>query len=74
MYFSDYAVTNETSGIPAEAISTLKANDTVKDISTVRLFVFTPGAGDELPFEIDLPGDSYETFQLVNIDDGLLEI
>ena len=74
MYFSDYAVTNETSGIPAEAISTLEANDTVKDISTVRLSVFTPGAGDELPFETDLSVQSHETFQLVNIDDGLLEI
>ena len=74
MYFSDYAVTNETSGIPAEAISTLEVNDTVKDISTVRLSVFTPGAGDELPFETDLSVQSHETFQLVNIDDGLLEI
>ena len=62
MYFSDYAVTNETSGIPAEAISTLEANDTVKDISTVRLSVFTPGAGDELPFETDLSVQSHETF------------
>ena len=70
MYFSDYAVTNETSGIPAEAISTLEANDTVKDISTVRLSVFTPGAGDELPFETDLSVQSHETFQLVNIEMG----
>ena len=32
------------------------------------------GAGDELPFETDLSVQSYETFQLANIDDGLLEI
>ena len=63
MYFSDYAVTNETLGIPAEAVDTLKANDAVERLSTTRL-----------SFETDLSVQSYETFQLANIDDGLLEI
>ena len=74
MYFSDYAVTNETLGIPAEAVDTLKANDAVERLSTTRLSIFMQGAGDELPFETDLSVQSYETFQLANIDDGLLEI
>ena len=74
MYFSDYAITNEASGIPAEAVNTLKANDAVESLSTARLSIFMPGAGDELPFETDLSVQSYETFQLANIDDGLLEI
>lgn len=74
MYFSDYAVTNETSGIPAEAVSTLEANDAVESLSTTRLSVFMKGSGDEPPFETDLSVQSHETFQLANIDDGLLEI
>ena len=74
MYSGDYAITNETVGIPAEAVKTLEANDAVEGISTTRLSVFMPGAGDVLPFETDLSVQSHETFQLVNIDDGLLEI
>lgn len=74
MYFSDYAVTNEISGIPAKAISTLEANDAVESLSTVRLSVFMPGVGEEFPFETDLFVQSHETFQLANIDEGLLEI
>lgn len=74
MYFSDYAVTNETSGIPAEAVSTLEANDAVESLSAARLSVFMQGDGDELPFETDLSVQSHETFQLANIDERLLEI
>lgn len=74
MYFSDYAVTNEISGIPAKAISTLEANDAVESLSTVRLSVFMPGVGEEFPFETDLFVQSHGTFQLTNIDEGLLEI
>ena len=74
MYFGDYAVTNETSSIPAKAVDTLKTNDAVESISTTRLSVFIPGAGDELPFETDLSVQSHETFQLANVDDELLQI
>ena len=74
LYFSDYSVTNETSGIPASAIQTLEANDAVESLFTARLSVFMPGAGDKLPFETDLTVQSYETLQLASMDDGLLAI
>ncbi len=74
MYFSDYAITNEISGIPAKAVDTLKTNNAVESVSTTRLSVFMPGGGDELPFETDLTVQSYETLQLANIDDGRLQI
>jgi hypothetical protein len=64
MYFSDYAVTNETSGIPAEAISTLEANDTVKDISTVRLSVFTPVLVTNFPLKQICPCRATKLFSL----------
>ena len=73
MYFSDYSITNETSGISPESVDTLIANDAVESISATRLSVFMPGAGDVLPFETDLSVKSHETLQLVNIDDAQLQ-
>ena len=72
MYSGDYAITNETVGIPAEAVKTLEANDAVEGISTTRLSVFMPGAGDVLPFETDLSVQSHETLQLASVDEGQL--
>ncbi|WP_242867875.1 hypothetical protein [Hungatella hathewayi] len=74
MYFSDYAITNETVGIPAEAIKALKENDAVENISATRLSVFMPGDGDVLPFETDLSVQSHESLQLVNVDEAGLQI
>ncbi|MDO5539116.1 MAG: FtsX-like permease family protein [Eubacteriales bacterium] len=74
MYFSDYAITNETVGIPAEAVEALKENNTIERISTTRLSVFMPGAGDELPFETDLSVQSHETLQIVNVDEAQLQL
>lgn len=73
MYFGDYSITNETCGIPSEAVDTLKTNDAVKDVSTTRLSVFMPAAGDMPPFETDLSLQSHETLQLVNIDEAQFE-
>ncbi len=70
LYFSDYAVTNETSGIPAEAVETLKGNDEVESVSTTRLSMFHPGAGELPPFDTDLSLKSHETLQLANIDEA----
>lgn len=70
MYSGDYAITNETVGIPAEAVKTLEANDAVEGVSTTRLSVFMPGAGDVLPFETDLSVQSHETLQLASVDEG----
>ena len=72
--FVAYAVTNETVGIPSEAVKTLAENDAVESVSTTRLSVFMPGAGDILPFETDLSVQSHETLQLVNVDEAQLQI
>lgn len=73
MYFGDYAITNETVGIPAEAVKVLEGNDTIGNLSATRLSVFMPGAGDVLPFETDLSVQSHETLQIVNVDKTLLQ-
>lgn len=73
MYFADYAITNETSGIPAKAVKTLKENNMIDSVSATRLSVFMPGSGEALPFETDLSVQSHETLQLVNIDEAQLQ-
>ncbi len=73
MYLSDYAVTNEISGIPAEAVRILNGNDATESVFTTRLSVFMPGAGEVPPFETDLAVESHETLQLVNIDETQLQ-
>lgn len=74
LYFSDYAVTNETLGIPSEAVNALAENDAVERFSYTRLSVFMPGAGEVLPFKTDLSLQSHETLQLVNVDEAQLPI
>ncbi len=73
MYSGDYAVTNETVGIPAEAVKRLAENGAVESVSSTRLSVFMPGAGDMPPFETDLSVQSNETLQLVNVDEARLQ-
>lgn len=76
MYTSDYAVTNETIGIPSEAVRELEANEAVEKLSTARLAIFMPGSEEEeeaeLPFETDLAVLSHETWQLASVDDARL--
>lgn len=74
MYFSDYAATNETVGIPAEAVKALSENDAVENVSATRLSVFMTDADDVLPFETDLSVQSHETLQVVNVDEAGLQI
>ena len=74
MYFSDYAVTNETVGIPAEAVKALAEHDAVENVSAVRLTIFMLNDGDPLPFETDLSLQSHETLQLVNVDEAGLQV
>lgn len=68
LYTSDYAIANEISGIPAEAVQAFKENRAVENVSATRLCVFMPDTGDEPPFETDLSVLSHETLQLVHID------
>ncbi len=73
MYIGDYAITNEISGIPVEAVETLKENSMVESVSTTRLSVFMPEAGDAPPFATDLSLQNHETLQLVNVDEARLQ-
>lgn len=72
MYVGDYAITNETTGIPADAVQALSSHPGVETLFTSRLAVFHPGAGDRPPFETDLNVQPYETLQLASLDDTRL--
>lgn len=70
MYLGDYAVTNETAGIDAEAVAALQAHDGVEGLSTVKLSVFY--SEEEVPFDTDLAVLSHETLQIVGLDEERL--
>ena len=63
MHIGDYGITNETIGIPAEAVQALQAQEAVEELNTVKLSVFHESAGDVLPFETNLSVQSHETLQ-----------
>lgn len=68
MHLGDYGITNETIGIPVDAVKALQAQEAVEELNTVKLSVFHEGAGDVLPFETDLFVQSHETLQTAGLD------
>lgn len=68
MHLGDYGITNETTGIPADAVQDLQAQEAVEELNTVKLSVFHEGAGDVLPFETDLSVQPNETLQTAGLD------
>lgn len=70
MYTGDYALTNEDTGISAEAVEKLRANDAVAQLSTTRLSVFMPD--QTLPFDTNLSLQGHETLQLASVDEAQL--
>lgn len=66
MHLGDYAVTNETTGIPVEAVDTLRTQEMVESMSTTKLTVFD--SGETLPFDTDLHLQMHETMQIVSVN------
>ncbi len=70
MHLGDYAVSNETTGIGAETVDTMRANEMVEGLSTSRLAIYNPYMEEEAPpFDTDLALQSHETLQIVNVDE-----
>lgn len=67
MHLGDYAVTNETMGISAEAVEAMRTQAMVEAFSTTKLTVFDPG--ETLPFGTDLITQSHETLQIASVDE-----
>lgn len=68
MHLGDYGITNETIGIPVDAVQALQAQEAVEELNTVKLSVFHEGAQDVLPFETDLSVQPNETLQTAGLD------
>lgn len=67
LHTGDYAVTNETAGISAADVETLRGHDAVKTLATTKLTVFMPE--DKQPFETDITVQSHETLQIASLDE-----
>ena len=72
MHLGDYAVTNETVGIPPEAASELKEHEMVGNLSTVKLSVYQQDEEGNLPVRLNFPLQSWESFQIAGIDSSRL--
>ena len=66
MHSGDYAVTNETMGIPGEAVEAMRTQELVESLSTSKLTVFD--SGETLPFHTDLVTQSHETLQIASVN------
>lgn len=72
MHLGDYAVTNETIGFPPEAVSALKDQGMVGNLSTTKLSVYQQDEKGTLPVDVDVPLQSWESFQIAGIDSARL--
>lgn len=72
MTLGDYAVTNESIGIPPESISEIRNNELVENLATTKLSVYTQDATGSIPIELDFKLQPAESFQIAGIDDTRL--
>lgn len=81
MHTGDYAVTNEIAGISEDAVNAVGANESVESLATTKLSVYQSMDEDrfdngmpiysleQAPFDTDLAVQSYETLQIVSLDE-----
>lgn len=72
MTLGDYAVTNESIGIPPESISEIRNNELVENLATTKLSVYTQDETGSIPIELDFKLQPAESFQIAGIDDTRL--
>ena len=72
MTLGDYAVTNESIGIPPESVSEIRNNELVENLATTKLSVYTQDATGSIPIELDFKLQPAESFQIAGIDDTRL--
>ena len=68
LHAGDYSVTNETTGISADAIAQLAAQDGVEKLSTTKLTIYNQDEQGNLPINLDIPLQSWEAFQIAAVD------
>lgn len=69
MSLGDYAITNETVGMTPESIEKVRKNEMIEHLSTTKMSIYTQNENGELPIEHDFELQSWETFQVVELDD-----
>lgn len=72
MHTGDYAVTNESVGISVDAVSQLKMQDAVDTVSTTKLSIYSQDENGNLPVDLDIQLQSWESFQIAAVDETRL--
>lgn len=72
LHLGDYAVTNETSGIPPSAVDELYSHELVEHLFATKLKLYEQDETGCLPIDTDLSLEPGETLQIVGLDDDRL--
>ena len=70
MYKGDYAVTNETAGIPPEAVAQLEDHESVAGLAATKLKYYEQDEEGNVPIEQDIDLKPSENFQIAAVDEA----
>lgn len=70
MYKGDYAVTNETAGIPPEAVAQLEDHESVAGLAATKLKYYEQDEEGNVPIEQDIDLKPSESFQIAAVDEA----
>lgn len=73
MHTGDYCVTNEAVGITPEEVTRLKQHESVMELATSKLAVYSLDENGDIPVRLDFNLQSWETFQIAAIDEARIE-
>lgn len=72
IHLGDYAITNETVGIPPQSVNQLREQDQLASLATTKLSVYVQDEDGRLPLELNVPLQAWESMQIAGLDDERL--
>ena len=72
IHLGDYAITNETVGIPPQSVNQLREQDQLASLATTKLSVYVQDEDGGLPLELNVPLQSWESMQIAGLNDERL--
>lgn len=70
MHTGDYSVTNETVGIALEEIRKMEAHESVRELATAKVKVYSLDENGDREVQTDLELQPWETFQIAAVDEA----
>lgn len=68
MHTGDYAITNEIAGITPHAVEEVRSHEAVEKLNTTKLKVYEVDENGNRAIDLDIPLQSWETFQIAAVD------